>query len=104
MSRELARLLSVVRIPEKPISAESGEDVAPAAFVQLALAVTAAEMSDPAPVEQLLLNSRLKGSELSQLQDGQASESLSATALFEDFSMAVWSIHRLAKLLTRLRE
>ena len=41
---------------------------------------------------------------MSRLKETIASASLSATALFEDFSIAVWTIRRLAKLLARMPE
>ncbi len=39
---------------------------------------------------------------MSRLKEEVASTSLAATALFEDFSMAVWTLRRLAKLLARM--
>lgn len=68
----------------------------------LAVAGNATETADPAAVENLYQCTRLKGKELKPLQEQMRKESLSATALFEDFSMATWTIHRLAKILTRM--
>jgi len=70
----------------------------------LALAGRVAEKSQPGAVEELYRLTRLKGEELTLLQKQIAALSLSATALFEDFSMAVWTIHRLAKMLGRATE
>jgi phosphate:Na+ symporter len=67
----------------------------------LALAGRAAENPEPAVVEELYRLTRLKGGELTRLQKEVSAISLSATALFEDFSMAVWTLHRLAKMLGR---
>lgn len=70
----------------------------------LALATQAAENADPAAIGELLEKTRLKGEALRTLERELSSASLSATALFEDFSMAAWTIHRLAKVLGRLNE
>jgi phosphate:Na+ symporter len=67
----------------------------------LALAVRAAEEGEASAVEELYRLTRLKGEELTALQKQMNLQSLSATALFEDFSMVVWTIHRLAKMLER---
>ena len=37
-----------------------------------------------------------------RLKEKTASASLSTTALFEDFSIALWTLRRLAKLLARM--
>ena len=70
----------------------------------LELAGKAAETGDPSAVEKLYLCTRLKGEELSRLQEQMRKQSLTDTALFEDFSMAAWTIHRLAKILGRMAE
>ncbi len=68
----------------------------------LALATRAAEHADPAVLTELHASTRLKGEALMAVQNELSSESLTDTALFEDFSMAAWTIHRLAKVLGRL--
>jgi phosphate:Na+ symporter len=68
----------------------------------LSLATAAADSDRPEPVRELLARSKLKGEEMSRLKERTASASLSATALFEDFSIAVWTLRRLAKLLARM--
>ena len=68
----------------------------------LSLAMAAAESDRPEPIQELLAKSKLKGEEMSRLKESTASASLSATALFEDFSIAVWTLRRLAKLLARM--
>jgi len=68
----------------------------------LSLAVRAAER--PEAREELHRRTKLKGPEMTQLQTDTQAPSLSATALFEDFSMAVWTLHRLAKLLLKMPE
>ena len=68
----------------------------------LALATAAAESNRPELVRELLARSKLKGEDLSRLKEATASASLAATALFEDLSIAVWTLRRLAKLLARL--
>lgn len=70
----------------------------------LALAGRAAEAPEPGAVQELHRLTRLKGEELTRLQKEISALSLTATALFEDFSMAVWTIHRLAKMLGRASE
>lgn len=66
----------------------------------LALAVRAAE--GPADREELHRRTKMKGPEMTQLQKDTEASSLTATALFEDFSMAVWTIHRLGKILLKM--
>ena len=68
----------------------------------LALSTLAAETGRPDLIQDLLARTRLKGEEMSHLKEETASASLNATALFEDFSIAVWTLHRLAKLLARM--
>jgi phosphate:Na+ symporter len=68
----------------------------------LAFATLAAESERPGPIQELLAKSKPKGEEMSRLKESVVSASLSATALFEDFSIAVWTIRRLAKLLARM--
>lgn len=68
----------------------------------LALAVQAATDLDPAIIRQLEARTKLKGPEMTQLQQASADSTLDATALFEDFTIAAWTIHRLAKLLVRM--
>jgi len=72
----------------------------------LALATKAAEENQPGTVRALSEETRLKGKSIRSLQEAAhtASASLSATASFEDFAMAVWTLHRLAKLLARLAD
>ncbi len=53
-------------------------------------------------VEELYRSTKSKNKELKQLQEQMRAQSLSATALFEDFSMATWAIHRQAKILARI--
>ena len=67
----------------------------------LTLAVKTAESKDPALVEELRRRTKLKGEEMRQLQ-ATLSASLSSTALFEDFAISAWTLHRLAKVLARL--
>ena len=68
----------------------------------LSLATAAAENERSDLIQELLAKSKLKGEEMSRLKERTASASLSATALFEDFSIAVWTLRRLAKLLARI--
>jgi phosphate:Na+ symporter len=70
----------------------------------LALATRAAENADPEAIRELFEQTRLKGEALRALERELFSKSLTSTALFEDFSMAAWTIHRLAKMLGRLNE
>ena len=70
----------------------------------LSLATAAAERERPDLIQELLARSKLKGEEMSRLKEETVSASLSATALFEDFSIAVWTLRRLAKLLVRMPE
>ncbi len=69
---------------------------------RLALGVKAAEANDPAAVEELRAKTKLKSEEMKALQAQASSPALSSTALFEDFAIAVWTLHRLAKILARL--
>jgi phosphate:Na+ symporter len=68
----------------------------------LSLATLAAETGRPDVKRDLLARTKLKGQEMSRLKKETASASLASTALFEDFSIAVWTIRRLAKLLDRM--
>ena len=68
----------------------------------LSLATRAAETESPDLIRELLARTKLKGEEMIRLKEETASASLSATALFEDFSIAVWTLRRLAKLLARM--
>jgi phosphate:Na+ symporter len=68
----------------------------------LSLATRAAETESPDLIRELLARTKLKGEEMTRLKEETASASLSATALFEDFSIAVWTLRRLAKLLERI--
>ena len=70
----------------------------------LSLATSAAQTERADLIQELLKKTKLKGEEMSRLKETVASASLSATALFEDFSIAVWTIRRLAKLLARMPE
>ncbi|MGC2579461.1 MAG: hypothetical protein WA376_17995, partial [Terrimicrobiaceae bacterium] len=70
----------------------------------LALATSAAQTERNDFIKELLAKTKLKGEEMSRLKETIASTSLSVTALFEDFSIAVWTIRRLAKLLARMSE
>lgn len=71
---------------------------------RLALATKASEEIQPGTVRELYETTRLKGESIKSLQKKarSAGPSLNATASFEDFAMAVWTLHRLAKLLARL--
>lgn len=68
----------------------------------LSLATRAAEAEQSDLIQELLTRSKPKGEEMARLKEKVASTSLTATALFEDFSVAVWTLRRLAKLLVRL--
>jgi phosphate:Na+ symporter len=68
----------------------------------LSLATRAAETERLELIRELLARTKLKGEEMTRLKEETASASLSATALFEDFSIAVWTLRRLAKLLARM--
>jgi len=68
----------------------------------LELAVRAAEQADAR--QELHRRTKLKGPEMMELQKKTEASSLTATALFEDFSIAVWTMHRLAKLLLKMPE
>jgi phosphate:Na+ symporter len=70
----------------------------------LTLAVRAMSNEDLALRDELLARTKLKGPEMTGLQEKIQSSSLTATALFEDFTISVWTMHRLAKLLCRLRD
>lgn len=70
----------------------------------LTLAVEAAREGSPDTILKLRQDTKLKGERMSSLQQQADSTSLSATALYEDFSIAVWTLHRLAKILGRLKE
>lgn len=67
----------------------------------LALAVKAAETGEPALVEEFHRKTKLKGEDMQRLQTTLPA-SLSSTALFEDFAIATWTLHRLAKVLAKL--
>jgi phosphate:Na+ symporter len=68
----------------------------------LALTTRAAESGRADLIDELLTESKAKGEEMSRLKEKVAPTSLATTALFEDFSVAVWTVRRLAKLLARL--
>jgi phosphate:Na+ symporter len=68
----------------------------------LSLATLAAESERGDLIHDLLPKTKPKGEEMSRLKEKVASTSLGATALFEDFSIAVWTLRRLAKLLARM--
>lgn len=68
----------------------------------LLLATRAAESGDPARIEELRARTKLNGEEMKGLEKSLSGGSLADTALFEDFSIAAWTLHRLAKLLVRL--
>jgi phosphate:Na+ symporter len=68
----------------------------------LSLATLAAETGRHDLIQDLLARTKLKGEEMSRLKEQTAPASLTATALFEDFSIAVWTLRRLAKLLARM--
>ena len=72
----------------------------------LALATKASEKIQPGAVRDLYEKTRLKGKSLRNLQAAAHASGapLSATANFEDFAMAVWTLHRLSKLLARLAD
>ncbi len=67
------------------------------------LAVRAAESADPVLVEELRRKTKLKGEDMQKLQ-ATLPASLSSTALFEDFAIAAWTLHRLSKVLVRLSD
>lgn len=79
----------------QPMLAEALEE-------RLSLATQAAETERSDLIHDLLARSKPKGEEMSRLKEKVASTSLAATALFEDFSVAVWTLRRLAKLLARM--
>ncbi len=68
----------------------------------LGLAATAASDLDGRAIRELEARTKLKGPEMTKLQAASANSTLDATALFEDFTIAAWTIHRLAKLLARM--
>ena len=70
----------------------------------MSLATSAAQTERYDFIQELLAKTKLKGEEMSRLKETIASTSLSVTALFEDFSIAVWTLRRLAKLLARMSE
>jgi len=72
----------------------------------LALASKAAEETQPETISVLYEKTRLKGDYIKGLQKAthRLDASLGATACFEDFAMATWALHRLAKLLKRLTD
>jgi len=65
----------------------------------LALAVRAA--FDVQARQELHRRTKLKGEEMERLQK-EGDSSLAGIALFEDFTISVWTMHRLAKLFLRL--
>ncbi len=69
----------------------------------LQLAVHACASNETPVVDELWARTKLKGPEMTDLQNKIQASSLTATALFEDFTIAVWTMHRLAKLLKRLQ-
>lgn len=60
----------------------------------------------PESIQTLHKNTQLKGPSITALHDAsrRAGPDLDTTASFEDFAMAVWTLHRLAKLLARLQD
>ncbi|CAN5637867.1 hypothetical protein BH09VER1_BH09VER1_15730 [soil metagenome] len=70
----------------------------------LSLAVEAAQEGKSETILKLRQDSKLKGIRMEGLQKAADTSSLSETALYEDFSIAVWTLHRLAKILDRLNE
>lgn len=78
-------------------------ELRPALDDLLQLAVRASASNEPTAVDELWTRTKLKGPEMTALQSKIQTASLSATALFEDFTIAVWTMHRLAKLLRRLQ-
>lgn len=66
--------------------------------------VEASSTHDAAKLAQVEERTKWKGEFLNQVSNGHAEalETLDATAAHEDFRIAVWTLHRLAKLLTRL--
>ncbi len=79
----------------QPILAETLEEL-------LSHATRAAESGRSDLIHELLAKTKPKGEEMSRLKEEVASTSLAATALFEDFSIALWTLRRLAKLLARM--
>lgn len=67
----------------------------------LGLATRAAESLDRALIDEFRAKTKLKGAHMTALQ-ARIPASLNATALFEDFTIAVWTLHRLAKILARI--
>jgi len=91
-----------VRYFSEALEREGGSDLLRNSLEKLlGLAVCAAENAAPGLVAELDRRTKLKGGDMAGLQR-QIPASLGATALFEDFSIAVWTIHRLAKLLAKL--
>ena len=70
----------------------------------LQTAARAAESGQPEDIAKLRDGTKRKNDLMTGLQQKASglSTSLSATARFEDFAMAVWTLHRLAKVLDRL--
>lgn len=66
--------------------------------------VDAASSRDAAKLAHVEERSKWKGEFLNQVSNGhtEALETLDATAAHEDFRIAVWTLHRLSKLITRL--
>lgn len=106
--------LSIIRHIEESVryySQAAGRNAAPSSLDDeltrlLSLAATAAEKNEPGLVSELNEKTRLKGTHIGDLQKAvqNSAASLGSTASFEDFAMAVWSIHRLAKLLGRMAD
>jgi phosphate:Na+ symporter len=94
-----------VRYFAQALEREGGQPLLKEALQKiLSLATRAAESSRDDLINELLGQSKPKGEEMSVLKEKVASTSLGATALFEDFSVAVWTVRRLAKLLARMPE
>ena len=87
--------LALERQGDQPTLRETLEEL-----LSLATRATETERSDL--IQELLAKSKPKGEEMSRLKEELAPTSLAAIALFEDFSIAVWTLRRLAKLLARM--
>lgn len=72
----------------------------------LRLAAQAAAAPEPETLRELHEKTQLKGPYITTLHEAarEPGPDLATTASFEDFSMAVWTLHRLAKLLGRLAD
>jgi len=96
-----------VRYFSEAIKRNDATPVLSAALTErLALATRAAAEVRPELITELRDKTKLKGEAMQGLKE-KADASLSsmgATALFEDFAMAVWTLRHLAKLLSRIAE